>query len=104
MDLRKHRLSDWNWYNNYRDQYGQEAFEMFKKKVLALLLNLKPGYYYDLAEAYQNGEEIFNILYTVDGMQKSERNIDLFIKVCCMYILSFQEYVFTDDFNQIIRR
>jgi len=67
-DYSKHRLQNWEWYYDYRSRMGKEAFEQYVNRVYTLLLSMKPGSF-----------------LSVDKNVTPE-NIDLFIKICCMYI------------------
>lgn len=104
MDLRQYRLNDWEWYGRYKEKYGPEAFHRYKDKIFAMLESLKPGRLYDLAEAEAKGSRIFIVTYSDNGVERQESNPDLFVKLCCMFILSCGDYVFSEDFNKIMRK
>lgn len=104
MDLKQYRLSDWAWYNQYKDKYGSEAFHRYKDKIFKMLTDLKSGRLYDLSDVESKGSRIFVITYNVDGADKEESNPDLFIKLCCMFILSFNDYEFSENFDKIMRK
>ena len=69
-----------------------------------MLADLKPGRLYDLSNVETSGSKIFIVTYNVDGIEKQEQNPDLFIKLCCMFILSFNDYEFSENFDKIIRK
>lgn len=104
MDLKQYRLSDWAWYNQYKDKYGSEAFHRYKDKIFKMLTDLKSGRLYDLSDVESKGSRIFVITYNVDGVDIEESNPDLFIKLCCMFILSFNDYEFSENFDKIMRK
>lgn len=104
MDLKQYRLNDWVWYNQYKDKYGSEAFHRYKDKIFKMLTDLKSGRLYDLSDVESKGSRIFVITYNVDGVDKEESNPDLFIKLCCMFILSFNDYEFSENFDKIMRK
>nr|DAP41641.1 MAG TPA: hypothetical protein [Caudoviricetes sp.] len=104
MDLKQYRLNDWEWYNRYKDKYGLESFTKYKDKIFDMLANLKSGRLYDLSNVETSGSKIFIITYNIDGIEKQESNPDLFIKLCCMFILSFSDYEFSENFDKIMRK
>ena len=69
-----------------------------------MLANLKSGRLYDLSNVETSGSKIFVITYKIDGVEKEESNPDLFIKLCCMFILSFNDYEFSENFDKIMRK
>ena len=86
MDFSKHRLIDWRWHDIYRLQLGDKAFDEYFSMVWNALERLKENEYYDIAR------------------QVRVENRDLFIKICCQYILTHKEYEFSNDYIKIIRR
>lgn len=104
MDLKQYRLNDWRWYNQYKDKYGQDAFNQYKDKIFKMLSDLKPGRLYDLTDVKSKGSKIFIITYSIDGIEKQEANPDLFIMLCCMFILSSCDYEFSENFDKIMRK
>lgn len=104
MDLKQYRLNDWEWYNRYKDKYGLESFNGYKDKIFKMLHDLKPGRIYDLTNVENSGSKIFIVTYSVNNVEMSEQNPDFFVKLCCMFILSFGDYSFSDDYNKIIRK
>lgn len=103
MDLKQYRLNDWEWYNRYKEKYGSESFYEYKDKIFKMLHDLKPGRSYDLTNVENSGSKIFLIIYNINDIETSEQNPDFFVKLCCMFILSFSDYSFSDDFNKIKR-
>jgi len=67
-DYSKHRMQNWEWYAEYRSRMGIEAFDKYVNSVYNLLMKMKPGAY-----------------FVIERNVKPE-NIDLFIKICCMFI------------------
>lgn len=104
MDLKQYRLNDWIWYDLYKNKYGLDAFNQYKDKIFKMLSELKPGRLYDLTDVEAKGSKIFIITYSIDGIEKQEANPDLFIKLCCMFILSFCDYEFSENFDKIMRK
>lgn len=86
MDFSKHRLNDWKWRDMYQLQLGDEAFDKYFSLVWNALGRLRENEYYDIAK------------------QVKVENRDLFIKICCQYILTHKEYEFSNDYTKIIRR
>lgn len=85
LDFSKHRLNDWKWYNLYRTQLGAEEFDTYYTRVWQLLDSFKENQYYN----------IINV---------TPENRDLFIKICCQYIMTNKKYEFSNDYTQIKRR
>ena len=85
LDLSNYRLNNWKWYNLYREQLGAEEFDAYYKRVWKLLDSFKENQYY----------KITNVTL---------ENRDLFIKICCQYILTHREYELSNDYTQIKRR
>lgn len=104
MNLKQYRLNDWAWYNQYKDKYGQKAFNQYKDKIFKMLTDLKPGRLYDLTNVETSGSKIFVVTYSINGVEKQESNPDLFIKLCCMFILSFGDYEFSENYDKIMRK
>ena len=85
MDYSKYRLNDWKWLAEYREERGKEWVDHFMNRV-----------YRKLMELPVNGSiHIPSIC--------EEKNIDLFIKTCCMFIISNPSYSMNEKFS-IIRR
>lgn len=68
-----------------------------------MLHDLNPGCFYDLTNIERSESKIFLVTYRIDGVEASEQNPDFFVKLCCMFILSFSDYSFSDDYNKIRR-
>ncbi|MDR0681744.1 MAG: hypothetical protein LBG15_07855 [Dysgonamonadaceae bacterium] len=58
----------WEWCKDYRSRMGKESYEAYVNKVYTLLLNMRPNTYFSI------------------GKNVSPENLDLFIKICCMFI------------------
>ncbi len=86
MDLSHHQLTDWKWREEYRSQMGSEAYDKYFKSVWLALDQLDVNEYYDIIR-YVRPE-----------------NHDLFIKICCQYIITHRSYEFSNDFTKIIRK
>lgn len=104
MDLKQFRLDGWQWYEQYKAKYGLESFNTYKDKIISMLYDLKPGRTYDLTNVENSGSRIFIVSYNVNGVETCEQNPDLFVKICCMFMLSCSDYSFSDDYNKIIRK
>lgn len=77
-----YRLMDWAWVDTYKSRMGNEAFHYYVNSVYGMLLKMNPG-------------DRFEIEKTV----KAE-NIDLFIKIVCMFIQEEHEnYDFSNDYK-----
>lgn len=86
MDFTNHRLTSWEWRDVYRLQLGDEAYNNYFFLVWKSLDQLRVNEYYDIAR------------------QVKEENRDLFIKICCQYVLTHNAYEFSNDYTKIIRR
>ncbi|MEG0796913.1 MAG: hypothetical protein RR397_10490 [Odoribacter sp.] len=82
----QYRLNDWRWVDIYKQQLGREAFDMYQDRVCRALLGLRENEYYDIAK------------------QVKVANRDLFIKTCCQFILTHNDYEFSNDYTKIIHR
>jgi hypothetical protein len=90
-DYSQHRPQDWEWCNEYRSRMGDEAWWKYINDVYGFLLSMRPG----------------NFL-SVEKNVKPE-NVDLFIKVCCLFIQEQQAssfpgelyHIFGDDYAEI---
>ena len=84
-DYTKHIMQNWDWCNTYRSLLGKKAFDKYVNGVYELLLSMKPDSY-----------------YSIEKNVKPE-NIDLFIKICCMFIqeqfMSDRQRDFSHSFN-----
>jgi hypothetical protein len=67
-DLSKHLMQNWEWCQAYRSQMGKEAYNQYVGNVYTLLLNMQPDTYFSIEKNVKPA------------------NIDLFVKVCCMFI------------------
>lgn len=86
MDFSEHRLNDWNWQKEYREKIGESAYNAFFESLWLSLGQLQVNEYYDIAR------------------QVKPENRDLFIKICCQYVLTHKDYEFSNDYTKIIRR
>lgn len=86
MNLSKYRLIDWDWQLVYVAQMGEESYNAYACKVWGALDRLRENEYYNVEK------------------QVKEERWDLFIKLCCQYILTHSEYEFSNDYTKIIRR
>lgn len=86
MNFSEHRLINWSWQELYRIQLGESAYNEYFNYVWMALDRLQVNEFYDIAK------------------QVRVENRDLFIKICCQYILTHKEYEFSDDYTKIIRR
>ena len=77
MNFSEHRLTDWTWQELYRAQLGEDTYNDYR---------LQENEYYDIAK------------------QVKTENRDLFIKICCQYVLTHKEYELSNDYTKIIRR
>lgn len=86
-NLRKYRMNDLNffWVDEYMKSMGTQAYCEYEKKVNDALDNLTPGHYYNIER------------------DVPEEKLDLFIKLCCSYILQNSGYVMSEDYTKIER-
>ena len=103
MDLKQYRLENWEWLTQAIERYGSEAYHVYRDKIFKMLYQLRPGKMYDFTGAKERGSKIFTIEFEKDGIRQSEENPDLFVKVCCTFILMNQDYVFSEDYSSIKR-
>ena len=90
-DYSQHKLQNREWCNEYRSRMGKEQYDDFFQKVYSHLLQLPEGKYFDIEK---------NV---------TEENRDLFIKICCLFILeqrmSVGDYwVFDENYNRFIHK
>lgn len=85
MDYSKHRLNDWVWLAKYREERGKEWVDNYMNRVYQKLMDLPVGGSINIPAICE------------------EKNIDLFIKTCCMFIISNPRYEMNSDYS-IIRR
>ena len=93
-DYRIHRMKDWAWCDTYRARLGREAYDRYVNAVYRLLTEMKPGSF-----------------FVVEKNVKPD-NIDLFIKICCMFIQEHaviqkkcpECYEFNEDYTIIKRK
>ena len=83
-DYSRHRLLNWEWYHQYRSRMGVDNCDRYINSVYRMLSAMKPGSFFIIEKNVR------------------PENIDLFIKVCCMYILeSTGAYEFSNDYSII---
>lgn len=81
----RYRLVDWDWIQVYKQKMGDD-FRIYVNEVYKRLLSMKVG-------------EIFSISEKV-----KVENIDLFVKIVCMFIQEGNsDFVFSDDFKKVKR-
>jgi hypothetical protein len=85
-DLSKHRLYSIHELDPYIDLMGPKAYIEYNDKLFGTLDRLQPG-------------AAFHFLKVV-----KQENIDLFIKLCCLYIRSNGDYDMAEDFTFIKRQ
>ena len=104
MDYSIYRLNDWSWLNQYKERYGEEYYRNYSEKIYGMLDQLKKGRCYDLSTIESSGSTVFQINYVdKNGKPCCETNPDLFIKLCCSYILECDDYIISDDYQKIRR-
>lgn len=86
MDFSEHRLTDWNWQTVYQEKLGEQGYNQYFSEVWQALDRLRVNEYYNVET------------------QVRVENRDLFIKICCQYILAHNDYEFSNDYTKIIRR
>jgi hypothetical protein len=84
-DYSHHIMKNWEWCNEYRSRMGKETCDKYVSNVYTLLLKMQPDSYFSIEKNVE------------------PENIDLFIKVCCMFIqeqfMSNQPRNFCHSFN-----
>ena len=87
-NLSQYRMNDtsFSWHDKYINDLGFNQFQAYIRDVNNALANLRPGRHYN-----------------VETSVPAEKH-DLFIKICCTYILSHPDYEFSDDYTKIRRR
>ena len=83
MNFSEHRLTDWAWQELYRAQLGENTYNEYFNSVWMALDRLQENEYYDIAK------------------QVKTENRDLFIKICCQYVMTHKEYEFSSDYTKI---
>lgn len=79
-----YRLENWSWVEHYQRRMGDDSFREYRDSVYKKLLSMKAG-------------ACFNIKDKV-----KEDNRDLFVKLCCAFILEgHPNYSFSDDYKTI---
>lgn len=87
MDLSIHRLNNTSQLDRYMEKDKINEYIEYKDKIFKSLDNLKVGHFYNIPK------------------QVPEDQQDLFIKICCLYILShYKDYIFSDDYTLIENR
>ena len=86
MNFSELRLTDWTWQELYRAQLGEDTYNDYFTSVWMALDRLQENEYYDIAK------------------QVKTENRDLFIKICCQYVLTHKEYELSNDYTKIISR
>jgi hypothetical protein len=104
MDFKQYRLTDWAWIRAFEEKYGSGAYHAYFRKVCNALDDLKPGYQYNLLQELSRDSDLFLVhLPDSAGNCNMKQDTDLFIKVCCTWILTNNEYGFSDDYTLIKR-
>ena len=86
MDLSQYRLTaSMEWVDRYIAALGLQEFANYQEKVYHALQILRPGKHYDLVRDVPEDKQ------------------ELFIKLCCMYMISVDPYNlnFSEDFTRI---
>lgn len=79
-----YRLEDWSWVEVYLRRMGDEPFREYRDNVYKKLQSLSPGSSYNIE----------------DHVKKD--NIEVFVKICCAFILEgHSNYSFSDDYKII---
>jgi hypothetical protein len=77
-------MNDYDWIDTYQQKMGKEAFRQYRNSVYEMLMGMRPGEY-----------------FTIDDHVKTE-NIDLFIKMVCLFIVEGNhQYDFTNDYKKV---
>jgi hypothetical protein len=83
---RKYRMEDYEWIGTYKERMGAEGFREYRDRVYEMLHAMKPG-----------------TVFTID-LYVREYNLDLFIKIVCLFITEGNScWEFSDDYKNIRR-
>lgn len=85
-NLKKYKLITMDWIDEYIKKLGLEGYCDFESRVNKALDQLRPGRYYNIIEDVK------------------EEDQELFIKLCCMYIIQHPEYEMSEDYCRIYNR
>lgn len=90
-DYSHHKLQNWEWCNEYRSLMGKEQYNDFFEKVYSCILQIPEGKQFDITK---------NV---------TEKSRDIFIKICCLFILeqriSVGDYwTFGDNYSLFIHK
>jgi hypothetical protein len=82
-----HLLHDWDWYKTYQSLLGKDKYQEYFNRVYAMLFEIPEEKFFDIEK---------NV---------SEENRDLFIKICCLFVLEQRRYIgdfwtFNETFTQ----
>jgi hypothetical protein len=67
-DYTSHLARNWDWWELYKGKLGEQELSEFMNRVYNLFIKMKPGSFFSIEK---------NV---------TEKNRDLFIKMCCMFI------------------
>ena len=85
--LERYRLNDMSQLDRYLEKSRINEYFEYKNKIFVALDNFKIGHCYNIQKQVPKDKQ------------------DLFIKICCLYILQhYKEYIFSDDYSLIERR
>ena len=90
-DYSQHKLQNWDWFSRYRSQMRKEQFNDFFQKVYSCLLQIPEGKHFDITK---------NV---------TEKSRDIFIKICCLFILEQRKsvgdyWVFNENYTLFIHK
>lgn len=86
MGNKECRMNDYEWINEYKVKLGEESFRDFVDRVYDFLNRMKVGDQFVLSKHVR------------------PENIDLFVKVACLYIQESKAIYEFDDEYEIIKR
>jgi hypothetical protein len=80
----QYRLNDYSFIGEYERRMGKDYFRKYRDEVYIHLMSMKPG-----------------DRFSIETLVKEE-NLDLFIKIVCLFILEgHPNYEFTDDYKHV---
>ncbi len=86
MDLSRYRLTDLSQLDPFKEQMGEKQYYEYAFSVYRQLARLEPGNKFSITKYVK------------------EKNMDLFVKIVCMYMIDFPgQVVFNDDFTEITK-
>lgn len=89
-DFKKHALTSWDWVHEYRRAFGEKKYNETFNRMYTFIRDIPEGKFFDIRKV-------------------QEENRDLFIKICCMFVLEQRHYIgdfwtLSDDYTKFIHK